>query len=257
MIEVIGLKKSFDGQKVLKGVDIAIGDNELVAVIGKSGGGKSVFLKHIIGILKPDEGSIFINGTDVTKLEGKKLDKVRENFGVLFQGGALFDSLTVFQNIAFPLREKTGLGEGEIRQRVLQALEDVGLKDMGRKYPAELSGGMKKRAALARALITEPRIVLFDEPTTGLDPIIVNSIHTLIIDTHRKYGYTGLIISHEIPEIFDIADKVAMMHDGVILEAGTVKEIKASCNSVVREFVSGGRECPVALRGGRDEENKS
>jgi phospholipid/cholesterol/gamma-HCH transport system ATP-binding protein len=246
MIEIRNIKKSIGGQEVLKGVNLNIPDNELVAVIGKSGGGKTVFLKHLIGLLTPDEGHVLINGTSICCLSSKELDEQRNQFGVLFQGGALFDSLSVFRNIAFPLREKTKMNEDEIRKRVLEALDDVGLEGFGNKFPAELSGGMKKRTALARALITEPKIVLFDEPTTGLDPIIVNSIHSLITTTHKKYGYTGIIISHEIPEIFDVADKVAMLHEGVILEFGTVDEIKASTNPIVREFVSGGRECPLA-----------
>ena len=242
MIKVEGLEKSFDGQRVLNGLDLTVGEGELVAVIGSSGGGKSVLLKHIIGLLRPDRGSILIDGDDITRLRGRELDEVRQRLGVLFQGGALFDSLTVYQNIAFPLREKTELPEDEIRSRVLRALEDVGLTGSGRKYPAELSGGMKKRAALARALITEPTIVLFDEPTTGLDPIILNSIHRLIKETHRRYGYTGLLVSHEIPEIYDIADTIAMIHDGAIVETGTPGEIKGSPNPVVRNFITGGRE---------------
>lgn len=230
-----------NGQEVLRGVDLTVGEGELVAVIGRSGGGKSVFLKHIIGLLRPDSGSIAIDGVDITRLRESELDRIRDKLGVLFQGGALFDSLSVYQNIAFPLREKTKLHDKEIRERVLKALEDVGLRGSGRKYPAELSGGMKKRVALARTLITEPAVVLFDEPTTGLDPIILNNIHRLIRETHKKYGYTGLIVSHEIPEIFDIADKVAMLHEGVIAETGTPGEIQNSTNPVVREFITGGR----------------
>ncbi|GAB4388638.1 MAG: ABC transporter ATP-binding protein [Thermodesulfovibrionales bacterium] len=242
MIKISGLEKSFEGQKVLDGLDLTVGERELVAVIGSSGGGKTVLLKHIIGLVKPDAGSIVIDGEDITRLHGRDLDRVRERLGVLFQGGALFDSLTVFQNVAFPLREKTKLREAEIRERVFQALGDVGLEDAAGKYPAELSGGMKKRAALARALITEPHIVLFDEPTTGLDPIILNSIHRLIKSTHLKYGYTGLVISHEIPEIYDIADKVAMIHGGAIVEMGPPEQMRNSRNPVVRHFITGGRE---------------
>jgi phospholipid/cholesterol/gamma-HCH transport system ATP-binding protein len=241
MIQVSGLKKSLNGQEVLRGLDLTIGEGELVAVIGRSGGGKSVFLKHIIGLLRPDSGSIAIDGVDITRLRESELDRIRDKLGVLFQGGALFDSLSVYQNIAFPLREKTRLHDKEIRDRVLKALEDVGLRGSGRKYPAELSGGMKKRVALARTLITEPAVVLFDEPTTGLDPIILNNIHRLIKETHKKYGYTGLIVSHEIPEIFDITDKVAMLHEGIIVEMGTPGEIQNSSNPVVREFITGGR----------------
>jgi phospholipid/cholesterol/gamma-HCH transport system ATP-binding protein len=245
MIEIINLEKSFDGVKVLKGVNLKISDGEVMTVIGKSGCGKSVLLKHIIGLIKPDKGNIFIDNINITKLHMKELDTVRQKFGMLFQGGALFDSLTVYGNVAFPLKEKTRLSNKEVRDKVIQALKDVGLRGTGNKYPAELSGGMKKRVALARALITEPSIVLFDEPTTGLDPIILNSIHRLIISTHKKYGFTGLIISHEIPEIFEVADKVAMLHNGIIVESGTPEDIKASSDPFVKQFITGSLEGPI------------
>jgi phospholipid/cholesterol/gamma-HCH transport system ATP-binding protein len=245
MIEITNLEKSFDGQKVLDGVNLSITEKEVVAIMGKSGGGKSVLLKHIIGILKPDKGSVLIDGTDITTLRGRELDKIREKFGVLFQGGALFDSLSVYQNIAFPLKERTKLSKNEIREKVIRALEDVGLKGAGKKYPAEISGGMRKRAALARALITGPKIVFFDEPTTGLDPVIVGSIHRLILDAHKQYGFTGLIISHEIPGIFEVADRIALLHNGVIVEIGTPKEIQNSTNPVVKQFITGGHEGPI------------
>lgn len=245
MIDIIDLHKSFDGQKVLKGTNLTIAEKELTIIMGKSGSGKSVIIKHIMGLLKADRGNIFIDKVDITKLDVKGLDKIRDKLGVLFQGGALFDSLTVFGNISFPLKEKTKMSKQEIKERASQALEDVGLKGVESKYPAELSGGMKKRVALARALITEPHIVLFDEPTTGLDPIISNSIHRLIRATHQKYGYTGVVISHEVPEIFDIADRVAMLYDGVIVETGTPEEIKSSSNPAVRQFITGSLEGPI------------
>ncbi|MFH1701880.1 MAG: ABC transporter ATP-binding protein [Nitrospirota bacterium] len=245
MIEIIDLHKSFNGQKVLNGVNLKIAEKEVVTIMGISGCGKSVLIKHIIGLLMPDRGSISIEGVDITRLDTKELDKIRERLGVLFQGGALFDSLTVYGNIAFPLREKTKLSKGEIRDRVMNALEDVGLKGMGKKYPGELSGGMKKRVAVARALITEPAIVLFDEPTTGLDPIIASSIHVLIKSTHKKYGYTGVVISHEVPKIFEITDKVAMLHNGIIIEVGTPEEIQNSTNLIVRQFITGSHEGPI------------
>jgi phospholipid/cholesterol/gamma-HCH transport system ATP-binding protein len=245
MIEIIDLQKSFNGQKVLNGVNLTIHSKEIVTIMGKSGGGKSVLLKHLIGLIKPDKGKILIEGIDITILSRNERDKMRENFGMLFQGGALFDSLTVFENVAFPLSEKTKLSKDEIQDRVMHALEDVGLKDVGQKYPAELSGGMKKRVALARALITEPKIVLFDEPTTGLDPVITNSIHRLIKTTREKYGYTGVIISHEVPEIFEITDRVALLHDGVIVEIGTPEEIKNSSHPAVRQFITGSLEGPI------------
>ncbi|SPP99593.1 ABC transporter, ATP-binding protein [Candidatus Sulfobium mesophilum] len=245
MIKIVNLKKGFGRQEVLNGLNLKILNKELVAVIGRSGGGKSVLLKHLIGIVKPDHGKVLIEGVDITSVSGRELDRVREKFGVVFQEGALFDSLTVYENIAFPLREKTRLGRGEIEARVNDALEDVGLKEMGDKYPAEISGGMKRRVALARALITEPSIVLFDEPTTGLDPIISSSIHKLIKKTHRKYKFTGVIISHEIPEIFDVADKVAMLYNGTIIEFGTPEEFRNSENPYVRQFISGSLEGPI------------
>jgi phospholipid/cholesterol/gamma-HCH transport system ATP-binding protein len=245
MIEIINLEKSFDSLSVLNGVNFKISDREVMAVMGKSGSGKSVLLKHMIGLLKPDKGNILIDGEDITILGRKGIDKIREKFGVLFQSSALFDSLTVYGNVAFPLKEKTKLNRKDIQEKVIQALEDVGLRNIGKKYPAEISGGMKKRVALARALITEPSIVLFDEPTTGLDPIISNSIHKLIMNTHKKYGFTGVIISHEIPEIFEVADRVAMLHNGIIVETGTPEEIRNSPNPAVRQFITGSLEGPI------------
>jgi phospholipid/cholesterol/gamma-HCH transport system ATP-binding protein len=245
MIEIVDLHKSFNGQKVLNGVNLKIADKDVMIIMGTSGCGKSVLIKHIIGLLMPDEGSILIDGVDITTLDTKELDRIRERLGVLFQGGALFDSLTVYGNVAFPLREKTKLSKTEIRDRVIQALEDVGLKGIGKKYPAELSGGMKKRVAFARALISEPTIVLFDEPTTGLDPVITSSIHGLIKATHEKYGYTGVIISHEVPRIFEICNKVAMLYDGIIVDSATPEEIVNSTNPIIRQFISGSHEGPI------------
>lgn len=239
MIEIIQLYKSFGKQKVLNGVNLKIKDGEVTAIIGRSGGGKSVLLKHIIGLLKPDSGSILINGEDITRVSQKRLDEIRSEIGVVFQGGALFDSMTVYENVVFPLKEKTKLSKNEIHERVMNALNDVGLNGMEYKYPAELSGGMRKRVALARALIGQPKIILFDEPTTGLDPILVRTIHRLIRQTQQQYKFTGLIISHEIPEIFEISDSVAMLHGGKIVEVGTPEEIQKSENLVVKNFIMG------------------
>ncbi len=242
MIEVIGLEKSFNGQKVLNGVNLAIHDKEVMAIIGESGGGKSVLLKHLMGLLKPDKGRILVDGEDITRVGRKELDRIRDRFGIVFQGSALFDSMTVLENVAFPLLEKTKLRREEIEEKALRALGDVGLKGIENKYPSEISGGMKRRVALARALIVEPTTIFFDEPTTGLDPIILNSIHRLIIDTHVKYEFTGIIISHEIPEIFDVADKVAMLYKGSIVAFGTPAEIRRDPNPVVRQFTAGCRD---------------
>jgi len=245
MIKIVGLEKSFNNQTVLRGVNLNISDKELLAIIGESGGGKSVLLRLLIGLIKPDKGKIIVEGEDVAELRGRALHTIRDKFGVVFQGGALFDSMTVYENISFPLKEKTKLNDAEIDQRVERALEDVGLKGIETKYPAEISGGMKKRVALARALVTEPKIVLFDEPTTGLDPIILHSIHKLIVDTHRKYGFTGVMISHDIPEIFDVVDRIAFLYKGVIEVEGTPDEIKTSSDPVVRQFITGGLKGPI------------
>ena len=239
MIRVQGLHKRFGAQPVLRGLDLDIATGEIMVVIGRSGGGKSVLLKHLIGLLRPDAGAVLVDGTDVTRLRGRELDRVRERYGVVFQGGALFDSMSVFDNVAFPLRERSRLGAAEIRGRVEEKLDQVGLAEMGHKNPAEISGGMRKRVAIARALVTEPEIVFFDEPTTGLDPILVNTIHHLIVELHRKFRFTAVMVSHEIPEIFEIADRVAMLHEGVIVEVGPPEALRASANPVVQHFIRG------------------
>ncbi|MGH7383873.1 MAG: ABC transporter ATP-binding protein [Candidatus Rokuibacteriota bacterium] len=239
MIRVLGLHKRFGSQPVLRGLDLDIATGEIMVVIGRSGGGKSVLLKHLIGLLRPDAGTVTVDGTEISRLRGGELDRVRERYGVVFQGGALFDSMSVSDNVAFPLREKTRLGAPEIGGRVEEKLEQVGLTGMGHKNPAEISGGMRKRVAIARALVTEPEIVFFDEPTTGLDPILVNTIHHLILDLHRKFRFTAVMVSHEIPEIFEIADRVAMLHEGVIVEVGAPGAVRASTNPVVQHFIRG------------------
>ncbi len=239
MIRVQGLHKRFGTQPVLRGVDLDIATGEIMIIIGRSGGGKSVLLKHLIGLLRPDAGAVTVDGTEITRLRGGQLDRVRERYGVVFQGGALFDSMSVADNVAFPLREKTRLAAAEIRDRVEEKLEQVGLSEMGHKNPAEISGGMRKRVAIARALVTEPEIVFFDEPTTGLDPILVNTIHHLILELHRKFRFTAVMVSHEIPEIFEIADRVAMLHEGAIVEVGPPETIRASTNPIVQQFIRG------------------
>ena len=242
MIRIQGLRKFFGRQPVLRGVDLDVATGEIMIVIGRSGGGKSVLLKHMLGLLRPDAGAVVVDGTDITKLRGAALEAVRRRYGVVFQGGALFDSMSVFDNVAFPLREKTTLGAGDVAQRVEEKLVQVGLVDMGHKNPAEISGGMRKRVAIARALVTEPEIVFFDEPTTGLDPILVNTIHGLIQDLHRKFRFTAVMVSHEIPEIFEIADRVAMLHEGVIVETGDARSIQSSTNPIVQQFIHGAVE---------------
>jgi phospholipid/cholesterol/gamma-HCH transport system ATP-binding protein len=239
VIKVQGLRKSFHGQPVLRGVDLEVPDGSITVIIGRSGGGKSVFLKHLLGLLRPDGGRIEVGGVDLTRLRGRALDEVRKRYGVVFQGGALFDSLSCRANVAFPLREKLRLPRPEIAKRVDAALEQVGLTGIGDKYPEEVSGGMRKRVAIARALVTEPEIVFFDEPTTGLDPVLVNTIHHLILDLHHRLRFTAVMVSHEIPEIFEIADRVGMLHEGRIVELGAPAAIQASTNEIVRQFIRG------------------
>jgi phospholipid/cholesterol/gamma-HCH transport system ATP-binding protein len=244
MIQVIDVHRSFGSQQVLRGVNLRVHRGEILAIIGRSGSGKTVLLRLIIGLVRPNRGQILIEGADITQLSGRRLDRVRERFGMLFQGGALFDSMTVFDNVAFPLREKTDLSPAEVTAQVQKMLENVGLGEMGYKFPAELSGGMKKRTALARALITNPSIILFDEPTTGLDPILGRAIHQLIQETHDAFGYTAVVVSHEIPEVFDIATRVAVVHEGRILAEGTPEMIVKSPDPFIQQFISGSLEGP-------------
>jgi phospholipid/cholesterol/gamma-HCH transport system ATP-binding protein len=245
MIRLTGVHKSFGAQKVLNGLNLEIPEGKVTAIIGPSGEGKSVLLKLIIGLLQPDSGLIEVDGESMQGLRRSQLNLIREKFGMLFQNAALFDSMSVFENVAFPLQEKTKLTRDEIRRRVLSALEHVGLKNVEDKFPDELSGGMKKRVGLARAVVLDPKIILFDEPTTGLDPVIKRAIHHLIRETHAKFGFTAVVVSHEIPEIFDIAQNVAMLYQGEILQHGTPDEIQASTHPVVKQFISGSLDGPI------------
>lgn len=236
MIEVIDLHKSLNGVQVLKGINFKVEKGEILALMGKSGHGKSVLLKHIVGILKPDRGNILIDGEDIVTSRGTALERLRSKLGYLFQGGALFDSINVFENVAFPLREKTSLPKEKIREKVLQELEQVGLPGVENKYPAELSGGMKKRVALARCLCTDPEIMLFDEPTTGLDTVTARSINNLIKETHDRIKFTGVMITHDINQVLSIVQKVAVLDAGTIEFTGTPEEIRATTDPIVRQF---------------------
>lgn len=247
MIRVEDLHKSFNGLEVLRGVSFQIERGEIVALIGMSGYGKSVLLKHIAGLMKPDRGRVLVDGENVSRLRGKRLERLRSRFGFLFQGGALFDSLTVFENVAFPLREKTRLSDHKIRERALSELDQVGLAGAEHKYPAEISGGMIKRAALARALVRDPEIMLFDEPTTGLDPLTAHAILNLIDSCHQRLKFTGIIVTHRIPRIFDIVQKVAMLHGGTILTMGSPGKILLSKDPIVKQFIDGNIEEPIEL----------
>ena len=239
MIKVEGLTKSFGRQAVLRELSLEVATGTITIVIGRSGGGKSVFLKHLVGLIQPDSGRILVDGVDISRLRGRALDEIRRTYGVVFQGGALFDSMTCYDNVAFPLREKLRTPPEELTKRVEAALGQVGLEGVGAKYPAEISGGMRKRVAIARALVTEPEIVFFDEPTTGLDPVLVNTIHHLILNLHRRARFTAVVVSHEIPEIFEIADTVAMLHEGRIVEVGPPAAIQSSTNPIVLRFIKG------------------
>jgi phospholipid/cholesterol/gamma-HCH transport system ATP-binding protein len=240
MIKIINLVKSFNGHKVLDGINLEMPEGQITVVIGKSGVGKSVLLKHIIGLLKPDSGQILVDDQDISLLKGSALREFKRRFAVLFQGGALFDSLSVFENIAFPLREKTRLPEVEIAQRVRDRLAQMNLtSEVETKFPDELSGGMKKRVALARAMIQEPEIMFYDEPVTGLDPPMTNTVFHLISKTHQESGYTALVVSHDIPDVFQVAHQVAMLHKGRIIAAGTPEEIQSHSDPVVQSFIRG------------------
>ncbi len=237
MIQTENLHKSFNGQQVLRGVDLQVREGEMLALIGRSGAGKSVLLRHLMGLVRPDKGRVLIEGVDLHRCSSSQRKALKESFGVLFQGGALFDSMTVFENIAFPLREKSSLSQEEIRERVLKELALVELSGAEEKYPAEISGGMKKRVALARAIVHNPKIVFFDEPTTGLDPITARSIHQLIHSTHSRLRFTGVIVTHETWGLFSIVDRVALLHEGRILALGSPDEILESQEPFVRDFL--------------------
>jgi phospholipid/cholesterol/gamma-HCH transport system ATP-binding protein len=238
VIKLEGVEKTLGGQHVLKGVNLNIPKGQITTIIGPSGEGKSVMLKHIIGLMRPDCGKVIVDGTDLTRINDRELNDIRKKFAMLFQSAALFDSMNVFDNVAFPLREKRMVAEQEISRWVPEMLDRVGLGNMGHKFPAELSGGMKKRAGLARALVTGPEIILFDEPTTGLDPLMAHAIHDLILAMHKTFGFTGIMVSHEIPEIFPISDWVAMLKNGKIIAMSSSGEFQRTSDPVVREFIS-------------------
>jgi phospholipid/cholesterol/gamma-HCH transport system ATP-binding protein len=221
----------------LDGVSLEVEKGKTTVIIGKSGGGKSVLLKHVIGLLKPDRGEVWLNGMEITRLKERELNEVRRKIGMLFQEGALFDSMDVFDNVAFPLREHTKMHEAEIERIVEERLDEVGLIEFKEKMPSELSGGMKKRVGLARALVLDPDTVLFDEPTSALDPLISLTILDLIKETQTLLKKTYLVISHDILGMFRIADKVAFLSDGRIVEYGSPEEIKNSTNEATREFL--------------------
>ena len=247
MIILEKLSKSFNGIKVLDDLNVKFEDKKITVVIGRSGGGKSVMLKHIIGLMRPDSGRVLINGLDINLLKKKELNELRKKFGMVFQDGALLDSLNVFENVAFPLRMHLKISENEIKEKVFTVLEDVGLEGHDKKMPSEISGGMRKRVGVARALILNPEIMLFDEPTTGLDPIMSDVINNLIISMHDKFNFTGIIISHDIVGAYKTGDIIAMLYEGKIIEYGQAEDFKNSVNPVVKQFVSGSMTGPISI----------
>ena len=245
MIEIINLSKSFNNKKVLDSLNLIINSGEVIVIIGRSGCGKSVLLKHIIGLTKPDLGQVIIDGNDMTRLEESEMDKLRLSFGMLFQGSALFDSMTVGENVGFTLKEHTNAPEKEIKAKVAGSLELVGLKGIEKLMPSELSGGMKKRVGLARAICNNPKIILYDEPTTGLDPIMADAINDLIIDLNNKLNVTSIVVTHDMVSAYKIADRIAMLYKGRIIAAGTPDEIKNTKDPIVKQFITGAAKGPI------------
>jgi len=240
MISLIDLYKSFGDLDVLRGLDLTIEKGRITVIMGGSGAGKSVLLKHMIGLMRPDRGRVVIDGRDITFLSDFYLKEIRKKFGMLFQGAALFDSMTVEENVAFPLHEHTRLSLEEIESKVRDLLERVGLVGSEDSMPADLSGGMKKRVGLARAMALDPEIVLFDEPTSGLDPIMSDRIIELIRSTQRRFEITCVIISHNVPATFKLADTIAMLHEGRITAVGAPEVIRASEDPGIQTFLAGG-----------------
>ncbi|MBI5742063.1 MAG: ABC transporter ATP-binding protein [Nitrospirae bacterium] len=249
MIELIDIHKSFEGKPVLRGVNLRVEKGESVVVIGGSGSGKSVLLKHIIGLLKPDKGQVLVNSTDLLQLDEDGLNEMRKKFGMLFQSAALFDSMPVWENVGFGLKRHTALHDREIKEIAVQKLKMVGLVGIEDLMPSELSGGMRKRVGLARAIAMEPEILLYDEPTTGLDPIMADAINDLIIKMREKLNVTSVAITHDMKSAYKIADTIAMLYNGVIISRGAPEEIINTQDPAVRQFVEGRAEGPIIIEG--------
>ncbi len=247
IIKIRNLFKKFGNQEVLKGVNLDIPKGKITVIIGRSGGGKSVLLKHIIGLIKPDSGEIYVDGINIAKEKENTLNEIRKRFGMLFQEGALFDSMTIEENVAFPLVEHTKMSIEDIKRRTQEVLSLVGLTGAEKKYPSEISGGMRKRAGLARAIISNPDIILFDEPTSGLDPIMAAHIDNLIVNIQKKLNVTCIIISHDIQSTFRIAHKIAMLYDGVIIAEGAPDYMKSLDNPYLKQFIEGSSTGPIQV----------
>ncbi|MDR2400383.1 MAG: ABC transporter ATP-binding protein [Deferribacteraceae bacterium] len=247
MIKFIHTTKKFGDNVVHKDIDLHIERGKITFIIGPSGTGKSVFIKQIIGLIKPDTGSILFDGQDICAMDDSELLGVRRRVGLLFQNAALFDSMNVFDNVAFPLREHTEKTEAEIARIVHDKLRQVGLKNIDMAYPSELSGGMKKRVGLARAIALDPEVMLYDEPTTGLDPIMTDVVDSLIVSMQRTLNSTSVVISHDIKTTLEVADNIIMIYAGEVVARGTPKEFQASENPIVRQFFSGSWEGPISV----------
>ncbi|NIS60397.1 MAG: ATP-binding cassette domain-containing protein [Proteobacteria bacterium] len=247
-MELVDLHKSFGNNHVLRGVNLHVRDGESMVVIGGSGVGKSVLIKCIIGLIRPDSGNIRVDGQEITSLDEKSLNEIRKKFGMLFQAGALFDSLSVWENVGFGLKQHTSLGDGEIKAIAVEKLRLVGLRHVEDLMPSELSGGMRKRVSLARALAMEPEILLYDEPTTGLDPIMADVINDLIVQMRRKLRVTSIAITHDMVSAYKIADRIAMLYEGEIIEVGTPQQNRESSNPIVQQFIQGRAEGPIKVR---------
>ena len=245
MIEVIGVHKSFGDFPVLRGVNLSIEKGESMTVIGGSGSGKSVLMKHIIGLLFPDKGQVSVAGQVLNNLDEHQLNDLRKKFGMLFQMAALFDSLTVWENVGFGLKQHTKLSDREIRAIATEKLALVGLKNVEDKMPVDLSGGMRKRVGLARAIAMDAEIILYDEPTTGLDPITADAINDLIVDLRKKLGVTSVAITHDMHSAYKISDRIAMLYKGEIQEIGTPDEIRSTTNPIVKQFITGSAVGPI------------
>jgi phospholipid/cholesterol/gamma-HCH transport system ATP-binding protein len=245
MIELRDVYKSLGKKAVLRGVNLTIKKGESVVVIGGSGSGKSVLIKHIIGLLKPDSGKVIIDNFEVPELDEKHLNEVRKRFGMLFQSAALFDSMPVWENVGFGLKRHTHLSKAEIKEIAVRKLKMVGLVGVEDVMPAELSGGMRKRVGLARAIAMEPEILLYDEPTTGLDPIMADVINELIIEMREKLHVTSISITHDMKSAYKIADRIAMLYNGRIIGSGSSEEIKNTSDPVIRQFITGSATGPI------------
>lgn len=235
--QLVDIRKSYGSQEVLKGVNLSIKEGMTTVIVGGSGQGKSQIIKHILGLIQPDSGQVFVFGKDINAIRKKELREIRNNFGVLFQNAALFDSMTVYDNVALPLREKTKTSEKEMESIINEKLEMMDVAGTNHKYPAQLSGGMRKRVGLARALVLNPKIVFFDEPTTGLDIAKSNEIYRVFFRTQSILKYTAVIVSHDVPRIFKLADYVALLHDGIVQDCLTPEEFQLSNNPVIKAFV--------------------